>query len=127
MLKKFFIVVLSWSLLFAPIFAQSADNACAQAQMDAKTDVNSNLWFGAGCLFGLLGIGAAYVIEPNPPATRMLGKTPEYVAQYSDCYKTEAKSIQTKKATNGCLLYAAFMVVYMVLVVSTIDTDTDSY
>ena len=57
----------------------------------------------------------------------MLGKTPEYVALYSDCYKAEAKSIQTKKATNGCLFYAAAMVVYVVLVMSTIDTDPDPY
>ncbi len=124
MLKKFLIVLLSWSMLFVPLFAQNAENTCAQAQLDAQTDVNSNLWFGAGCLFGLIGWGAAYVIEANPPATRMLGKSPEYVALYSDCYRAEAKTIQTKKALNGCLIGACVSVVFQVMVLSAAASET---
>jgi len=81
-----------------------ATDACAQAQMDAQADVNETLWFFAGCLFGVLGVGAAYVIEPSPPASRLLGQPPDYVAIYTDCYKDKAKSIQTSAAIKGCVL-----------------------
>ena len=81
-----------------------ATDACAQAQMDAQADVNETMWFFAGCLFGVLGVGAAYVIEPSPPASRLLGQPPDYVAIYTDCYKDKAKSIQTSAAIKGCVL-----------------------
>jgi len=90
----------------------NVQEVCTKAQMDAKTDVNGTLWMGAGFLFGLFGIGAAYLIEPDPPASRLLGKSPEYVAAYTDCYRDAARDIQVKKATVGCvigtLLYIGF-------------------
>ena len=89
-----------------------ATDACAQAQMDAQADVNETLWFFAGCLFGVLGVGAAYVIEPSPPASRLLGQPPDYVAIYTDCYKDKAKSIQTSAAIKGCITYAALWGAY---------------
>ena len=61
---------------------------------------------GVGCLFGLLGIGAAYAIEPSPPASRLIGKSSDYVAIYTDCYKDEGRSIQTKAAVKGCVVGA---------------------
>lgn len=97
-----------------------AAGACAQAKADAKSNVNSTMWMGAGCLGGVLGLGAAYVMEPSPPTTALLGKSPEYVAHYTDCYKEEAKSIQTSNAMKGCLIavasYAVFWVVYFVVI-----------
>jgi len=83
-----------------------ATDACAQAQMDAQADVNETMWFFAGCLFGVLGVGAAYVIEPSPPASRLIGQPPDYVAIYTDCYKDKAKSIQTSASMKGCVLDA---------------------
>jgi len=90
----------------------NVQEVCTKAQMDAMSDVNGTLWMGAGFLFGLFGIGAAYLIEPDPPASRLLGKSPEYVAAYTDCYRDAARDIQVKKATVGCvvgtLLYIGF-------------------
>lgn len=100
------------SLITAPVMvsAQSVQKACAQAQIDAKQDVNGMLWLAAGFFLGLLGVGAAYVIEPDPPAMKLMGKSPEYVAAYTDCYKRAGRDIQVKKAITGCvagaLLYA---------------------
>ena len=71
--------------------------------MDAKSDVNGTMWALGGCLFGLLGVGAAYVIESNPPTSRLVGKPSEYVAYYTDCYRDEAKRIKTKSAWGGCI------------------------
>jgi len=89
-----------------------ATDACAQAQMDAQADVNETMWFFAGCLFGVLGVGAAYVIEPSPPASRLLGQPPDYVAIYTDCYKDKAKSIQTSAAIKGCVIEAVLWGAY---------------
>lgn len=97
--------------------AQEGDiaSACQQAQIDVRTDVNGTLWLGAGCLFGIFGVGAAYLIEPSPPAMRLMGKSPQYVAAYTDCYKSEGKTIQGKKAITGCLIGVAVEVVFYVL------------
>ncbi len=81
-----------------------ATDACMQAQMDAQADVNGTLWFLGGCLFDVFGVGAAYVIEPSPPATRLLGQPPDYVAMYTDCYKEKGKSIQVSNAMKGCVV-----------------------
>ena len=81
-----------------------ATDACMQAQMDAQADVNGTLWFFAGCLLGIWGVGAAYVIEPSPPASRLVGQPPDYVAMYTDCYKDKAKSIQTSASMKGCVI-----------------------
>ena len=96
-----------------------ATDACMQAQMDAQAEVNGTLWFFAGCLFGVLGVGAAYVIEPSPPATRLVGQPSDYVAVYSDCYKSKGKSIQTSAAIKGCvlevILWGAYYLFWFVL------------
>ncbi|NPA80722.1 MAG: hypothetical protein GXO29_06715 [Thermotogae bacterium] len=93
------------SMIAAPVAlqAQAASEACQQAQMDVQNDVNGTLWLAAGFFLGILGVGAAYVLEPDPPATRLVGKDPQYVAVYTDCYKRAGKDIQVKKAAIGCV------------------------
>ena len=102
-----------------PVIAQEGvvetSDICQRAKLDAQADVNKMLWFGVGCLFGILGLGAAYIIEPSPPATRLLGKPPEYVAVYTDCYRDEGKRVQTKNALVGCLIgEAAVLIIYAI-------------
>lgn len=115
------IVVLSVSLCFGQTYdpntgaSETKTDPCVQAAIDATMDVNSTLWYGAGCLFGILGVGASYVIEPDPPATRLVGMNANDISVYTVCYKAEAKKIQKKKSLNGCLTYAA---VYLLLVIS---------
>ncbi len=82
-------------------------NVCLRAKLDAKSDINKTLWMGAGCLFPLLTVGAAYIIEPSPPAVRLLGKSPEYVSAYRSCYKKAGKKAQVRNATTGCLMGSA--------------------
>ncbi len=98
--------VLTAGLLLNPVaaMAQSMQEVCAQAQVDAQRDVNKTLWMAAGFFFGLLGIGAAYVLEPDPPASRLIGKSPEYVATYTDCYKEAGRDVQVKGAVTGCVI-----------------------
>ncbi len=70
---KRFLIVLAVVVALSPLglLAQLpvATDACMQAQMDAQADVNQNMWFLGGCIFWLAGVGAAYVIEPLPPAS----------------------------------------------------------
>ena len=116
-MKKFVSTLIILSLIAVPVItlAQDAGDACLQAQMDAERDVTGPLWFGAGCLFGILGVGAAYLIEPSHSAMGLLGKSPEYVAAYTDCYKDKGRSIQTKNAWTGCLIGAATeTVIYLI-------------
>ena len=54
-----------------------------------------------GCLGNILGYLIASVYEPTPSASRLLGKSPEYAAVYTDSYKAESRNIQVRQATIG--------------------------
>jgi len=84
----------------------NAMQVCMQAQQNARTDINKTLWLAIGFFGGILGIAAAYIVEPSPPASRLLGKSPEYVATYTDCYKDEGKKLQANAAIKGCVIGA---------------------
>ena len=105
MLSKIFILFLSLCIATFPMLAnaQEMGQAIMQAQMDAAVDVNGCLWMGGGFLFGIFAVGAAYVIEPSPRAARLLGKSPEFVAAYTDAYRQKAKGIQVTNSVIGCI------------------------
>ncbi len=100
-------------------------DACTEAEIDAERDANKTIWFIAGCCGGIVGLIISYAIEPSPPATKLLGKSPEYVAVYTDCYKRKAKNIQTKMALTGCGVAVAAYAVYIVIVVAASSSDSD--
>lgn len=101
--------------------------AIADAEQDVSTDVNGTLWFLGGCLGNLTVIIIANVFEPTPPASRLLGKSPEYIAVYTDTYRTNAKNLQTARALAGCLTGTAVTCVgYSFLIIATIN-DSSSY
>ena len=101
--------------------AEASNDPCIQATIDAQNDVNGALWYGAGCLFPILGLGASYVIEPNPNAFKLVGKTSDYVSVYTGCYRIEGKKIQQKKARNGCLTYVAAYLSFVRLITASAD------
>ena len=110
--------------------AASSGDPISASTVAAQANTNKFLWFGAGCLFGLLGVGAAYLVEPNPPATALVGKNSNYVALYTENYKKVAKGIQTKQAIWGCVTSSLIYVLYYVFVVvifATATTDTYYY
>jgi hypothetical protein len=102
------------------------DEACAAAQADAEEETSGALWFLAGCALTWVGVVGAYVIKPNPTATKLLGKSPEYVAAYTDCYKDKAVSIQTKWAWIGCGVSAVAYLIYVIAVVAAASSTTTS-
>lgn len=81
-------------------------DAQMDAQRDAQRDANGSMWFILGCLLGPTPIVIAYVVDPSPPMSRLMGKSPEYVATYTDTYREEVKRIRTKNALWGFLLSA---------------------
>lgn len=118
-------ITLASLLIMTPIVAQQSQlDACTQANMDAKNDVNAVLWIGAGCFLNFFGILLGYVIEPAPQASKLIGKDADYVAIYTDCYKSRAKKIQGTNALYGC---AGFCVGYFVLIVIAAAQDNDPY
>jgi len=109
------------------VMAQQDDMASARAaaERDAQMDVNSGLWFLAGCCLGATGLIISYVYTPSPPASRLMGKSPEYIAYYTDFYRAKSKSIQTGRAWTGCLVSAVGYVVYVVVVIAaTAESST---
>ncbi|MBD3274242.1 MAG: hypothetical protein GF372_02970 [Candidatus Marinimicrobia bacterium] len=96
------------------IQAQDAQQARIAGMEAAEGDTNGTLWFGAGCLVGIIGVGAAYLYEPNPPAADLVGKSQDYVASYTDAYADEAQTIQQKNAWYGLAANCVFWVVYYV-------------
>lgn len=79
---------------------------------DANDDANVDrcLWLsgglclgvGGGCLFGSLGVVAAYFYDPSPPPTRLLGKPPEYVDVYVSNYEWVRRNVALSSAALGC-------------------------
>lgn len=85
--------------------------AKTSAERDAETDTKRVVWVGGnfvlgvvgGCLLGSVGLLGAYIYEPSPPASRLLGKSPEYIVFYTDAYKAKARDLQLKYAATGCV------------------------
>ena len=98
------IVLLTFSFSLLP--ASETDDT-QQAIMDARRDSNQNIteeiWLMAGCLCGVFGIGFAYFHQPQIPIVRMVGKSPEYVAFYTEEYRYQARRKQTTQALIGCI------------------------
>jgi hypothetical protein len=114
-----------WMAIFIfsmPLLAMTQQSEMEEARFAAEraaeANTNGTLWFAVGCLGGILGLLVAYVYAPSPPASDLIGKSPEYVAYYTDYYKAKAKSIQSGKALTGCLVSVAAYVVYIVVVVA---------
>ncbi len=97
------VVALGMAVLPAVLYAQ--EEACVEARMDAQREVNTGMWFAIGFFLGVVGWLIAYVMEPSPPAAKLIGADPEYVAVYTQCYKEEAKKLQANAALKGCITY----------------------
>lgn len=124
-------IIMSFMVFATPILAQQGELMAGRVagEQAARARVNGTLWLLIGCIGGEVGIIVAYLLEPNPPSTQLLGKSPEYVAAYTDAYKVTAKSIQSRKAWTGCIASNVIAaVVYAVIVVAVAEsTDDDLY
>lgn len=111
-----FVMILSLAGLPPLVYvaqAQTVQEAVAAAERDAEADTDNLIWIGVGFVGGPIGVGFAYIYQPSPPAMRFMGKSPEYVAAYTDAYKRKVQSIQTKYAFYGCLGSGALYAFYI--------------
>jgi len=126
-------VLLSFMLIIMPItvdyiLAQDSATACLDAERAAETDVNGTTWFFIGCILGWVGWLIGSMSDSSPSAGLLLGKSPEYVAIYTDCYKKKSKDIKSTQALYGCLLGTAITVgLYIALVAAAVDEANDPY
>ena len=97
------LLLLSMPCLTLAQQTNDAAQAIADAKRDAKNAPNSYVWYPAGCFLGVAGILIAAVYTPHPPAEKLLGKSPEYIAYYTSTYQQVAKDDQVTEATLGCL------------------------
>ena len=87
--------------------------AIADAERDVLRDAKSdNTWYGAGFLFGVLGIGAAYVMTPDVPPVNLLGKSPEYIIFYTSAYEQAMRQEHVEQATTGCIAWGGVLALY---------------
>ncbi len=121
--------VLTFSMPLITLAQQSSVHAEAiiAAERDAEATVNKPLWFGVGCLFTGLGTIIAFVTAPSPPASRLMGKSPEYVALYTQAYQSKAKSVQGRSALIGCAISGAVYAVAYIAAVGTAVAATTTY
>ena len=118
----------------APAYAPppvDTSRAVMEATADAQADTNGVLWFFAGCLLGLIGVVIAAVADPTPPPARLMGKSPEYLAVYTQTYKSEGHSAQLHSALWGLgTAVVVVVVIYVILIVAivhTTNTTTTNY
>ena len=119
----FLMVVLILNSPFVSLAQQNSvkAEAIAAAERDAAAHVNKSLWFLGGCLGGILIYAIANVAEATPPSSALLGKSPEYVAFYTDAYRAKIRKIRTSGVKLGCAAYGACCVAYIYLVLLAVE------
>ena len=108
-------------------YGSNAGSALLDAQQDAE-QTNNGIWFFSGfCLSGL-GIILAFAFDPEPPPSRFLGKSMDYVLIYSSEYRRVVKSKRVKSAVIGtatfCVLYVAVYVAVIAAVASSSNSSS---
>ncbi|TET47144.1 hypothetical protein E3J62_02355 [candidate division TA06 bacterium] len=94
------------------------------AEAAAEAEVNKLLWLGGGFLLGPVIVIVAMVATPSPPQTRLIGKSPEYVAAYTDAFKAKGKSIQTTQSLIGCLVGTVATCGCYFILIAAAETET---
>ncbi|MBL8026147.1 MAG: hypothetical protein JNL74_07040 [Fibrobacteres bacterium] len=137
-------IILTLVMVATPVLAQDLENSkykesssssfgsssdaggdpVADAYSDAEAEIGGGTWFAIGCLLGWVGWLIAYVVEPTPPASRLIGKSSNYVIAYTSAFKEKGKSIQSVKARNGCIVGTVVSVVLYVVMVASVATTT---
>lgn len=82
-----------------PIEAQ----AISDAERDASAHLNKLLWFTTGFSLPVIGVFWSQRNQRSIPGARLLGKSPEYVAFYTNAYRIKMKKLRFNWSLLGCL------------------------
>ena len=86
------------------------NQARIDAEQDAELDVSKILWIVVGFFISVVGILIAYIYQPNPPATKLIDKSQEYVMFYTEAYKDKSRSIQLTYSAVGFAISAGISI-----------------
>lgn len=92
-----------------PAAGADAKRGAQAAAADVDVEVSSPLWFLLGC--AVIGLPLAYLSEPAPTPSRMLGRSEVWVASYSNTFRQLATERHRKMALYGCLSGLAITVI----------------
>lgn len=105
------ILMLTTALLY-PIATHAQMTEVQQAEADARRDVGQDVsaisWGVGGFFCGVCAVAYVYIDKPQVPASRLVGKSPEYVSFYTDTYNREVKKQRGQAAMIGCLAGSIF-------------------
>jgi len=82
-----------------PIEAQ----AVSDAERDAAAHLNKLLWLTTGFSLPVIGVFLSQRNQRSIPGARLLGKSPEYVAFYTNAYRIKMKKLRFNWSLLGCL------------------------
>ena len=127
-LKGCLVISLIFLLISTPIFAQLAQNdrtqGLADGERDAQSQVSKTTWILVGCLTGGFSYLYPDVFAYNVPQSRLVGKSPEYIAAYTDSYLQTRKSIIHSGSCIGGAVYWGACVIYYVVAIAAISSES---
>ena len=82
-----------------PVEAQAINDA----ERDASAHLNKLLWVTTGFSLPVIGIFLSQRNQRSIPGARLLGKSPEYVAFYTNTYRIKMKKLRFNWSLLGCL------------------------
>ena len=80
----------------------------ADARRDVGQDVSAISWGIGGFFCSVCAVAYVYIDKPQVPASRLVGKSAEYVSFYTDTYNREIKKQRGQAAMIGCLAGTVF-------------------
>lgn len=96
------------------------ERAVLAAWRDAEASVSTGLWFWTGCFANFFGYLTASTYHRPIPAVPLLGKSPEYVASYTDAYRAKTSELQMANAKRGaCISGVLYLIPVAVTILST--------
>ena len=90
-------------------------NTHLMAEQEAESDAKKVRWFFIGFFGNIVGVLIASIYEPMPPASRLLEKSPEDAALYTDSYKAKSRSVQTRQSLIGLVVPFILMFFWILL------------
>ena len=83
----------------SPVEAQAINDA----ERDASAHLNKLLWFTTGFSLPVIGVFLSQRNQRSIPGARLLGKSPEYIAFYTNAYRIKMKKLRFNWSLLGCL------------------------
>ena len=103
------------------------NQARMDGEQDAELDVSKILWIVVGFFISIIGILIAYIYQPNPPATKLMDKSQEYVMFYTEAYKDKSRSIQLTYSAVGFAIGAGITIIFFLVGVAMMGSIAPNF